>query len=82
MDFGRGFCGVTSMSVSAMRPDWFASTSELRGILMFTSSTSTSTSTCSRLGRTESTEPTVTPRIRTGVPTWMPQASGNSKMAW
>jgi hypothetical protein len=38
--------------------------------------------TFSRLGCTDSTPPTGTPRIRTGVPTVMPHATGNSRMAW
>ena len=38
--------------------------------------------TFSRLGCTESTVPTGTPRMRTGVPTVMPQATGNSRIAW
>ena len=79
---GMGISGVMSMMVSAINPLWFASTSELRGMTMPSSSISTSTSTRSRLGRTESTFPTFTPRTRTCVPTWMPHANGNSTNAW
>mmetsp|Transcript_22293 Transcript_22293/g.55000 ORF Transcript_22293/g.55000 Transcript_22293/m.55000 type:complete len:229 (-) Transcript_22293:420-1106(-) len=78
---GMGISGVMSIMVSAMSPDWFASTSEFRGMTMPSSSISTSTSTRSRLGRTLSTCPTLTPRTRTGVPTWMPHAKGNSTNA-
>eukprot|EP00955_Chlamydomonas_euryale_P042856 352428-Chlamydomonas_euryale.AAC.16 len=35
---GNGNCGVMSSSGSAMRPDWFASTTELRGTTDDTSS--------------------------------------------
>mmetsp|Transcript_11644 Transcript_11644/g.38618 ORF Transcript_11644/g.38618 Transcript_11644/m.38618 type:complete len:317 (-) Transcript_11644:685-1635(-) len=79
---GIGTSGVMSMIVSAMSPLWFASTSELRGITIPSSSISTSTSTRSRFGRTLSTFPTFTPRTRTCVPTWMPHANGNSTNAW
>ena len=41
--------------------------------------TSTSTSTFSRDGLTLRTEPTGTPLMRTGVPTVIPQANGNSR---
>ena len=41
--------------------------------------TSTRTSTFSREGLTVRTEPTGTPLIRTGVPTLIPHASGNSR---
>eukprot|EP00982_Pelagococcus_subviridis_P002520 19226-Pelagococcus_subviridis.AAC.3 len=67
--FGIGISGVMSMIVSAIRPLWFASTSELRGITMPSSSISTSTSTRSRFGRTLKTLPTLTPRTLTCVPT-------------
>mmetsp|Transcript_10577 Transcript_10577/g.29575 ORF Transcript_10577/g.29575 Transcript_10577/m.29575 type:complete len:293 (-) Transcript_10577:273-1151(-) len=79
---GMGSSGVMSMIVSAINPLWFASTSEFRGMTMPSSSISISTSTFSRLGLTDSTLPTLTPRTRTVVPTWMPHAKGNSTNAW
>ena len=49
------------------------------GCEQWTRLTSTSTSTFSREGFTVSTEPTGTPLMRTGVPTPMPHAKGNSR---
>ncbi len=77
--FGNGKRGVISIRVSLTSPDWFTSTSALRGMTMPESTSSTTASIRCKLGLTSTTLPTSTPRIRTEVPTVIPCAIANSR---